>query len=73
MEFPRYDINKYDPKRMMIIPILIFLVAAAIVGFTFINTGMPVTPGIDFAGGTAVTIHTTDTKEQIEAFYAEYP
>ena len=50
MEFPRYDINKYDPKRMMLIPILIFLVAAAIVGFTFINTGMPVTPGIDFAG-----------------------
>ncbi len=73
MELPRYDINKYDPKRMMLIPFLIFLVAAAIVGFTFVNTGMPVTPGIDFAGGTAVTIHTTDTKEQISAFYAGYP
>ena len=73
MELPRYDINKYDPKRMMLIPFLIFLVAAAIVGFTFVNTGMPVTPGIDFAGGTAVTIHTTDTKEQITAFYAGYP
>lgn len=73
MELPRYDINKYDPKRMMLIPLLIFLVAAAIVGFTFVNTGMPVAPGIDFAGGTVVTIHTTDTKEQITTFYAGYP
>ncbi|MDR0980945.1 MAG: protein translocase subunit SecF [Methanocalculaceae archaeon] len=73
MELPRYDINKYDPKWMMLIPFLIFLVAAAIVGFTFVNTGMPVTPGIDLAGGAAVTIHTTDTKEQIQAFYAGYP
>ena len=73
MELPRYDINKYDPKRMMLIPFLIFLVAAAIVGVTFVTTGMPVTPGIDFAGGTAVTIHTTDTKEQIQAFYTGYP
>jgi len=72
MELPRYDINKYDPKRMMFIPLLIFLVAAAIVGLTFANIGMPVTPGIDFAGGTAVTIHTTDTKDQIAAFYTGY-
>ncbi|MDR3101652.1 MAG: protein translocase subunit SecF [Methanocalculaceae archaeon] len=71
MQFPRYDINKYDPKRMMLIPLLIFLVAAAIVGFTFASIGMPVTPGIDFVGGTAVTIHTTDTKEQITAFFAD--
>lgn len=73
MEFPKYDINKYDPKRMIAIPFLIFVVALAIVGFTFATTGMPVTPGIDFAGGTAVTIHTTDTKEQIAAYYVNYP
>ena len=72
MELPLYDINKYDPKRMMLIPFLIFLVAAAIVGFTFVNTGMPVIPGIDYVGGTAVTIHTTDTKEQIQSFYTGY-
>lgn len=73
MEFPQYDINKYDPKRMILIPFLIFFVAAGIVGFMFVTTGMPVTPGIDFAGGTAVTIHTTDTKDQIAAYYADYP
>ena len=72
MKLPEYDINKYDPKRMMAIPAVLFGIALVIVGITFALTGMPVTPGIDFAGGTAVTIHTDDTKEEIVAFYAGY-
>ncbi len=72
MKLPKYDINKYDPKRMMAIPAVLFGIALVIVGVTFALTGMPVTPGIDFAGGTAVTIHTDDTKEEIVAFYAGY-
>jgi preprotein translocase subunit SecF len=73
MELPRYDINKYDPKQMVVVPLLIFIIAATIIGFTFANTGAPVILGIDFAGGTAVTIHTIDTGEQIRAFYTGYP
>ncbi|HJJ88839.1 MAG TPA: protein translocase subunit SecF [Methanocorpusculum sp.] len=73
MEFSLYNICKYDPKRMMIIPFIVFILAALLIVSTFMNTGMPITPGIDFIGGTAVTIHTTDTKDQIAAFYAEYP
>ncbi|ABN06455.1 protein translocase subunit secF [Methanocorpusculum labreanum Z] len=72
MKLPKYDINKYDPKRMMAIPAVLFGLALVIVGITFALTGMPVTPGIDFAGGTAVTIHTDDTKEEIVAFYSGY-
>ncbi len=72
MKLPKYDINKYEPKRMMAIPAVLFGIALVIVGITFALTGMPVTPGIDFAGGTAVTIHTDDTKEEIVAFYDGY-
>lgn len=68
----KYDINKYNPKKMMAIPAALFGVAAVIVIITFIMTGMPVTPGIDFAGGTAVTIYTDDSKEEIEAYFAGY-
>ncbi len=56
----------------MAIPAVLFGIALVIVGITFALTGMPVTPGIDFAGGTAVTIHTDDTKEEIVAFYNGY-
>ena len=68
----KYDINRYDPKKMMAVPAALFAVSAVIVVITFILTGMPVTPGIDFAGGTAVTIQTDDSKEEIEAYFAGY-
>ena len=68
----KYDINKYDPKKMMAVPAALFAVAAVIVVITFILTGLPVTPGIDFAGGTAVTLQTDDSKEEIEAYFAGY-
>ena len=68
----KYDINKYDPKKMMAVPAALFAVSAVIVVITFILTGLPVTPGIDFAGGTAVTIQTDDSKEEIEAYFAGY-
>ena len=68
----KYDINKYSPKKMMAVPAALFGVAAVIVIITFIMTGMPVTPGIDFAGGTAVTIYTDDSKEELEAYFEGY-
>ena len=68
----KYDINKYSQKKMMAVPSALFGVAAVIVIITFIMTGMPVTPGIDFAGGTAVTIYTDDSKEEIEAYFEGY-
>jgi preprotein translocase subunit SecF len=34
---------------------------------------MPVTPGIDFSGGTAVTIITTDSVAQLQSTFAGYP
>ncbi len=37
-------------------------------------TGMPVDPGIDFAGGVAVTIPpTTDSQAVVEGYFSEYP
>lgn len=72
MKLPKYEINKYDPKKMMAIPGAIFAAALVIVIITFATTGLPVHPGIDFAGGTAVTIITDDTKEEISAYYSEY-
>ncbi len=39
-----------------------------------LTTGLPpLTPGIDFAGGTAVTVFTSDSRETIEATFAGYP
>ena len=69
----RYDINRYPPKLMVTIPLVVLLLALAFLGVHTLQTGMPVTPGMDFAGGTAVTVFTTDTVEQISAVFSDFP
>lgn len=73
MEFVRYDINKYSPQQMVVLPLALLIIAFAILGFTAVSTGTPLTMGIDFAGGTAVTVFTPDSREAIESHYSDYP
>jgi preprotein translocase subunit SecF len=68
-----YTIEKYSPKQLVMIPLAILAVALILLTINIATTGMPVTPGIDFSGGTAVTVITTDTKEQITSYFADYP
>ena len=73
MGFFSYDINKYPPKEMMTIPLIVLVIALIILGITMAQTGMPVKPGIDFAGGTAVTLFTADSTDTIQAYFKDYP
>jgi len=68
-----YDVNKYTPRQMVMIPMVILILSLAILGFNMATTGMPVRPGIDFSGGTAVTLFTTDTPGQLEQKFQGYP
>ena len=68
-----YNIEKYSPKQLVMIPLAILAAALILLAINIATTGMPVTPGIDFSGGTAVTIITTDTREQISLYFADYP
>lgn len=68
-----YNIEKYSPKQLVAVPLVILAIALAVLAFTMGTTGMPVKPGIDFSGGTAVTVITPDSKEQLQAAFAGYP
>jgi preprotein translocase subunit SecF len=70
--FP-YDINRYTNLKMVAIPAAIFIISLIIVGMTYASTGSPVKPGIDFKGGTAVTLSTNDTQAAIESYFAGFP
>ena len=73
MESVRYDINKYSPRQMVALPFVLLLLAGIVLGYTTLTTGLPLKPGIDFAGGTAVTAFTSDSRETIEATFSGYP
>ena len=68
-----YNIEKYSPQQLVAIPLALFVLSLVVIAQTFMATGMPVTPGIDFSGGTAVTIITTDSNDQLQATFAGYP
>jgi preprotein translocase subunit SecF len=73
MGLVNYNIEKYSPKQLVIIPLALLVISLVMLAFTTLSTGMPVTPGIDFSGGTAVTIFSPDSKEQIQSIFAGYP
>jgi preprotein translocase subunit SecF len=68
-----YNIEKYSPQQLVVIPLVFLIVSLVLLALNMAATGMPVTPGIDFSGGTAVTIITTDTPAQLQTTFAGYP
>lgn len=68
-----YNIEKYTPQQLMVIPLVLFVISLILLAFNMAATGMPVKPGIDFSGGTAVTIITSDSREQLQTAFSGYP
>jgi preprotein translocase subunit SecF len=68
-----YDVNRYTPRQMVIIPLVLLAISLGILGYSMISTGYPVKPGIDFSGGTAVTIFTSDSATSLEDTFSGYP
>jgi preprotein translocase subunit SecF len=68
-----YNIEKYSPQQLVVIPLVFLVISLVLLALNTAATGMPVTPGIDFSGGTAVTIITSDTPAQLQTVFAGYP
>jgi preprotein translocase subunit SecF len=73
MDWFRYDVDRYTTPRAAIIPLAILVLALIYLGYTMATTGMPVKPGLDFQGGTAVTIVSGEDEAAIRALVAGYP
>ena len=73
MDWFSYDINRYTNARMVAIPLAIFVLSLLVIGMTYVQTGLPVKPGIDFTGGTSVTLSTNDTQDAIAAYFTGFP
>jgi len=73
MGFIKYDVNRYTPKQMVVIPLVLLILSLAVLGYTMATTGMPVPPGMDFSGGTAVTLFTSDSIDSLSATFSGYP
>ena len=68
-----YDISKYTPAQLCAIPMVLLVLSLILLGFTYIETGLPVTPGIEFQGGISATLISDDATETIEVAFAQFP
>jgi len=69
----KMDITKYSIKSMIAIPLVILLIAFAVIAYTQFSVGSPVRMGMDFKGGTMVEVATDESQEVLTAKFAEYP
>jgi preprotein translocase subunit SecF len=66
-------VTKYPPKRIMLIPLAIIALALVILGSNYLSTGSPVELGMEFTGGTLVTVPVTMSEEQLKGEFTGYP
>lgn len=60
-------------KQAIGIPLAVLVIALLITGFTWLTVGSPLHLGLDFKGGTAVTIKTDKTDDQLKGEFSGYP
>ena len=66
-------IYKYPPRQIMLVPIAVVILALISLGVTYVSTGSPVKLGIEFTGGTLITVPGIGSEESVAAEFADYP
>jgi preprotein translocase subunit SecF len=68
-----YNIARFPPWQLVAGPSVVLILCIGFLSFNILTTGLPITPGIDFAGGTAVTLFSQNSEDQIRADFSAYP
>jgi preprotein translocase subunit SecF len=68
-EVPEMDYTRYSNRQLAAVPLAVLAVALAVIAGWFVLTGVPVTPGIAFTGGTELQIATADSPDQIRSSF----
>jgi preprotein translocase subunit SecF len=72
-DVPEIDYTRYSNRELATVPLVVLAVALLVLGGTFALTGAPVQPGIDFTGGTELTVQTSTPREDITAAFDAEP
>lgn len=68
-----YNIEKYSPFQLVAIPAVLLVLSLVLLGINMAATGMPVTPGMEYAGGYSYSVVTTQADDQIRAVFTGFP
>ncbi len=66
-------VKSHDDRQLLAFPLVILAVSLAILLVSYMSSGSPVNLGMDFQGGTQISIETTDSPAVLEKMYSSYP
>ena len=72
-DVPEFDYTRYTDRQLAVIPLAVLVLALAVLVGWFLLTGAPVTPGIEFTGGTELQVTTQATQAQVEDAFSAAP
>jgi preprotein translocase subunit SecF len=64
-EVPEPDYDRYTNRQLAAVPLAVLAVALVVIAGWYVVTGAPVTPGIEFTGGTEVQIATDASQAEL--------
>ena len=70
-DVPEPDYDRYTNRQLAAVPLAVLAVALAVILGWVVVTGAPANLGMDFVGGTELTVQTTEDTEAIEASFEE--
>jgi preprotein translocase subunit SecF len=68
-----YNIEKYSPQQLVVIPLVLLAISIVLLSVTTLTTGFPLSPGLEYAGGYSYSVQTNQDSSQIRAAFIDYP
>ena len=72
-EVPEIDYTRYSNRQLATVPLVVLAVALAVLAGAWVLNGSPVALGIDFTGGSTMTVQTDMSQSAIEGSFSTAP
>jgi preprotein translocase subunit SecF len=66
-------VKTHNDRQLLAFPLAILAVSLIILLYSFAHSGSPVTLGMEFQGGTQISVETTDSPAALKEAYSSYP
>ncbi len=66
-------VKNHDDRQLLAIPLAVLAVSLVVLLVSFVSSGSPVILGMEFQGGTQISMETTDSPAALEKMYSSYP
>mgnify|MGYP000259455349 CR=1 FL=1 len=72
-EVPEIDYDRYSNRQLAVVPLAVLAVALAVLIGAYVLTGSPVALGIDFTGGSELTVQTSMSASEVRSSFDTQP